>query len=428
MSDSFKEATRISSNCFTRDRKLSFTDTMVFILRSAYKTLSVEIDQFFQQISVDQSPPSKQAVSKARMKIKHTGFKEINDLILEEYYSEPYKTYKGYRLLAADGSSMQLPSGDSITEAFGKMKHQSDSFNSGHSLTVYDVLNNMLIDSKLNDYGRSERTYLIDQLETMKKEGKQKKDIIIADRGFPSISIFVRMKQAGYDFVIRYTGKHYLSELFGFDHSDAVDEIVEISLKALGKRQAGGELAKLLASGCEDTIKVRVVKIQLKSGETEYLVTSILDKDVLSIQDLEKIYGLRWGIEEEFKTLKHTMEIENFSAKTEETVLQEYHSKIVIYNLHSTLVQEAQKQLDEKVRTNPKMKYESYQINQNVSYGLVRHRIIELFSQHGGDWEKAYDYLIKAVQRNPIPIKPDRSYPRNHKHSLRFPINRRRAV
>jgi hypothetical protein len=429
MEESFKKESKISEKCFTRDRKLSFTDTMVFILRNAYKTLSVEIEQFFQQISDAESPPSKQALSKARLKIKHTGFRRINDTILEEYYSEPYKTYKGYRLLAADGSIIQLPSGQKITKAFGKMNKLESRFNCGHSITIYDVLNNIIIDSKLNKYGRSERAYLSEQLVAMQHEGKQKRDIIIADRGLPSLALFARMKQANYDYVFRYNGHQFLREVLEFARGSKTDMIVEVSLKGRGMRQEGGELSEMLLAGYEETMKLRVVKVFLQTGETEYLITSILDKRILSRQDVQKIYALRWGIEEGFKTLKSTMELENFSGKTEETILQEYHSKIAIYNLHAALVEEAQKELNKKAGVGKKeRKYNQYRINQNVSYGLVRERLLDLFNQDDGNWEETYDYLLVAVQKNPIPVKPGRHYDRVNKYHLKFPSNRRRSI
>ncbi len=36
------------------------------------------------------------------------------------------------------------------------------------------------------------------------------KDIIIADRGFPSLGVIFELAQNGFDFVIRYTGEHFL--------------------------------------------------------------------------------------------------------------------------------------------------------------------------------------------------------------------------
>ncbi len=429
MSESFKEETRISKTCFTRDRKLPFKELVVFLLRGAYKTLSVELESFLGNLSKEGASLSKQAVSKARRKIKHTGFVKINNTIVEEYYKESHKTFKGYRILAADGSMIELPMEKEITKAFGKMNNNDSWVNCGWSMTIHDVLNNIIVDSYLHPYGSSERSYLMHQLTSMHEEGKQRKDIIIADRGLPSLPLFVGMKQKGYDFVIRYNGEQFLKEFNEFAHSNETGKVVTVSLTKMGKRQKNGELKKLLQTGAEEEILVRIVKIKLPSGEIEYLATSVLDEKELSLTDLKNIYSLRWAIEEGFKSLKNTIELENFSGKSKETVLQDYYSKIAIYNLHSLVVQEAQEELDEKVKLSAKLfKYKKYQINRNVSYGLVREKITELFSSDVGDWEETFEYLVQKVQKSPIPERLGRKNERQRKWPNKFPGNKRRAI
>ncbi len=70
------------------------------------------------------TPPSKQAFSKARYKICHTGFQELLELSIQTaYQDEPeYGTWRGYRLIAADGSGMRLPSSEEIVSEFGRFK------------------------------------------------------------------------------------------------------------------------------------------------------------------------------------------------------------------------------------------------------------------------------------------------------------------
>lgn len=74
---------------------------------------------FYFEIGEEKSACSKQAVSKARMKLKHEAFIKLNDAATEEYYQQSHKTYKGYRLLAADGSMIELPYGEVIKAEFG---------------------------------------------------------------------------------------------------------------------------------------------------------------------------------------------------------------------------------------------------------------------------------------------------------------------
>jgi len=363
------------------------------------------------------------------MKLKHKAFISLNDVVTEEYYQQEYKTYKDYRLLAADGSMIELPTGEAIRIEFGTMNHKKNWINCGWSIVVYDVLNEMIVDAKLHKYGRSERQYLLEQLKQMQEEGKQRRDIIIADRGFPSLALFVKFQQMGYDFVIRYNGEQFLKELKEFVTSEKEDMIIEVSLKGSEKRRNNPELHELLLQGVNSRLKIRVVKIKLRNGEYEYLVTSVLDNKQLQTKDLQQIYNLRWGEEEHFKFQKHSVEIENFSGKTSESIRQDYYSRILILNLHSVLVQEAEKQIEED-RANKKqgLKYERYKINRNVSYGLVRTRILDLLNEETADWMKAYDELVEAIKRHKIPVIEGRSNPRKRKWVLKYPSNKRRAV
>lgn len=428
-SEEFKNNSRNSDKSFVRERKLPFEELVMFFLRGAARSLSVEINQFFQFYGKEKSSCSKQAISKARMKLKHEAFIKLNDAATEEYYQQAHTTYKGYRLLAADGSMIELPYGEAIKAEFGKINHKETGVNCGWSVVVYDVLNEMIVDAELHKYGRSEREYLLKQLQRMKKERKQKRDIIIADRGFPSLALFVKLKQMGYDFVIRYNGKQFLKELNALVPNDKEEMIIEVSLTGSQKRRNNHELQELLKQGVTATMILRVVKIKLSSGEDEYLVTSVLDNTLLTIDDLKHIYHLRWSEEEHFKFQKQSVEIENFSGKTGESIRQDYYSKILILNLHSVLVQEAEKQIEvEMPEKKQVLKYERYKVNRNVSYGLVRTRIMDLLNEENADWENAYDELVEAIKRHKIPVREGRSNPRIKKWLLKYPSNKRRAV
>jgi len=426
-SEELKNKSRNNNSSFTRERKLPFDELVMFILRGAARTLTVEIDQFFKYMKKEMPILSKQALSKARMKLKYETFIKLNNAAIAEYYKEEYETYKGYRLLAADGSMIELPYGEVIQKEFGSLNNDETLKNCGWSVVVYDVLNEMIVDAKLHKYGESEREYLQGQLKRIKKEGKQKRDIIITDRGFPSLALFVKLQQMGYDFIIRYNGEQFLKELKEFVKNEKEDMIINVSLTGSKNRRKNPELQKLLRQGANPTIELRVVKIKLPNGEVEYLATSILDKEKLSYDDLKQIYSLRWEEEEHFKFEKESVEIENISGRSAQSIRQDYYSKILILNLHSVIVQEAEKQIAEE-NANKELKYDLYKVNRNVSYGLVHNRILELLNDENADWEKAYDELIIEIKRYKIPIIKGRNNPRERKWSLKYPPNKRRAI
>jgi IS4 transposase len=59
-------------------------------------------------------------------------------------------------------------------------------------------------------------------------------------------------------------------------------------------------------------IKVRLVRIELESGETEILLSTLVNEEIFTPAHLKELYGLRWPIEESYKTFKHKVCIENF--------------------------------------------------------------------------------------------------------------------
>ena len=47
-----------------------------------------------------------------------------------------------------------------------------------------------------------------------------------------------------------------------------------------------------------------MVKLKLSSGETELLLTNLYDEKRFTLEDLNYLYGLRWGIETTYNKQK----------------------------------------------------------------------------------------------------------------------------
>ena len=94
---------RTKPTAFTRKRVLPICDILYFILGSKKKALQTELDEFSESqggISV-----TRQALSKARENIHAIVFEYLNTKLIKKYETEDanIRTYKGYRLLSADG-------------------------------------------------------------------------------------------------------------------------------------------------------------------------------------------------------------------------------------------------------------------------------------------------------------------------------------
>ena len=169
-------------------------------------------------------------------------------------------------------------------------------------------------------------------------------------------------------------------------------------------------------------LPVRSVRILLSSGEYEYLLTNTtFDKKELSV-----LYFKRWGIETFYDFIKGNLQLENFSAKTKEGVLQDFFASMLTANLASVLIADAQEELDEE-QAKKSNKY-SYKINKNVAVGILRNNIIALLLNPQNFLERLVT-LKKRIKRYKVPIIPARSFVRHKQKRTRrkFHLCKKRA-
>ncbi len=360
--------------------------------------------------------------------MRHEVYIELNNKLTREYYQREHKVYKDYRLMGLDGCGIELPEIQALAEEFGRVNNNDQLAPMSWTTVVYDLLNNIAIDARMNRNGESEREHAIKQLRTIKEEGRAKKDIIVADRGFPSLEMIVELLVMGYDFVMRYTGTQFLKETREFVESEETDKIIEISLTEGAHRRGNERLKEIMGQGFPEKISVRIVKILLKTGEYEYLITSLTNKEEFEESDFEEIYMLRWNEEVYFDFQKNVMEVENFSGKTVETVKQDYYSRLLVGNIHALIVEDAQEEIDKEVAQNSNLKYEKYKVNRSVSFGFQRNRINKLLFKEGEDWINEYNRLVKKSKREKISVIPDRKFERKKNIKKKYAMAKRRAI
>ena len=151
--------------------------------------------------------------------------------------------------------------------------------------------------------------------------------------------------------------------------------------------------------------------MDLAGGETETLLTSIMDKDFYPCEIFKERYHLRWTTEENYKTAKCRIEIENFSGKSVESVYQDFHAKVFAMNLTAALTHPAQ---DIIAGQHEQKKY-AYRINFTQALSKMKDSLVLLFIRSNiiEILNKLLDLFIATIE----PIRPGRKYPR--KQSVR---------
>lgn len=78
---------------------------------------------------------------------------------------------------------------------------------------------------------------------------------------------------------------------------------------------------------------LRLIRVELGSGEVEVLATSLLDSELYPTELFAELYHERWGHEEGYKHLKIHAELQNWTGKQLHTVFQDLHAKLLTLNL-----------------------------------------------------------------------------------------------
>lgn len=397
----FLSLSRKKPNSFIRSRKLPFGDLIYFMLNSVKKTLQMELTNFM-LLFTQHKNITKSAYSQSRMNLNAEAFINLNDLLINEFYTDnSIKLWKDFRLICIDSSTLELPKSDEILSFFGHDKGVP----MARISVMYDPLNEMVLDSIISNYYSSELYLAVNHFVKLKPN-----DLVIMDRGYGARWLFFLLLQNHVDFVIRIQ-KGFGKETDEFFDSKEFSKIIEVHDLPRKSKEVIGKVT---------SFKFRVVKVILDNDEVEVLATSLLDEKIYSTQIFKDLYFKRWGEETHFHHLKNHVEIGNFTGLSSLTIKQDFYANLLISNIQSLILQEAQKKLE-----NQNKKYK-YKINKNLSLGYMKDRVIKILKNKE---HNKYEELVKLFLIEPVPIRPNRKNPRNQKRNKKkHHINQKRSL
>ena len=172
-----KQYVQKSEKDFQRDRKLPF-ETMVYsILSLGSKDLKCEImDQFGIQADI----PSVSAFVQQRNKISSSAFETLFRIFVHSAYKS--KLYKGYRLLAVDGSDLHVPTNPKETRSYYPGTNGQKHYNLLHLNVMYDLVNRIYTDALVqNSRDANEHKAFTTMVD---RDDCELPTVYIADRGY----------------------------------------------------------------------------------------------------------------------------------------------------------------------------------------------------------------------------------------------------
>lgn len=397
----FMDKFRKNKKDFTRNRKLSFAMNILLIFSCLKRSIQTGIDQFIIDADTTFDTCSKQAFSKSRQHILPEAFKELHKISTEFFYNEAdYKTYSGYRILAVDGSKIDLPYNKELKKIYGCQKSANGLIQSLVSCLT-DVLNNVILDGIMAPCNGNERELARQHIIRL-SEIKTNKDIILFDRGYPSAELIQYINQAGFKYIMRCSTNF----ITGINNKKYNNDCITNH--------------KFKKKGIEVTF--RIIKFPLSDNSNEILITNILEE--FTINDFKEIYNMRWGIEKTYNCIKNKFGLESFSGAKPVCVLQDFYASLYLYNTLAMLMYENDKKLAEKSDT--KTKY-IYKTNENQAVNKIRQNLIKaVVTENKIKRDRLFIKIYKQLQREIIPIRPNRRYRRKAKHpGVKFSQNQK---
>jgi hypothetical protein len=374
--------------------------------------LQREMDSFFKEVENEAfsiRKITKGGFSQSRKNLSPEAFLELNDVICKDFYEQvDYLGYRGHRILAVDGSFLNLPNHKTIQEEFssrgmgrGKLKDVNKSMCLLSML--YDPVNYMTLDVQTGPTDGSELQLLLRHLSKV-----QKGDIILLDRGYPARYLFSALQSKGIDFVIRM--KPYWLPVKEFVKSRKQD--IEIMMEV---PDGDYERYKQQFPSMKKKIKCRMVKVMADNGELQILCTSLLDTTKYKLKEIEELYRMRWGVEEGFKMYKARVQVEAFSGKTATAVKQDIYAKAMMMSLCAALAFPIEERVIKEYNVKKKkgrIKY-SRKINRTYAYWLTKGALIAMFLKQ--QIKSALSFFDTQTKANTEIVRPGRSNLRKKK-------------
>jgi hypothetical protein len=376
---------------FSRNRKLSFETTLKIILSLGGQSLASELLTHF---NFTLQTPTVSAFVQARNKIKLQAFEQL-------FYStvpneKQPKTFKGYRILAHDGSDINIPYDEEDIESHHIGGNKGKCVSILHLNALYDPLTKQYIAVDIQKKKKvNERQSLCQMVDNF---NFHQPTIILADRGYEAFNVYEHINKSGQNFLIRVKDMTSNGFLKGLDlpSTETFDTKVNLLLtrRQTNKIKADAQYHFLPKSSKFDylppksresyPLTLRVVRIKLDENNYEALITN-LDPFTFPSEVLKELYHLRWGIETSFRELKYSLGLNHLHSKKQSFIIQEMYARLIMYNFSM------------KIALAVSVSSGSYQINFTQAIGICK----KFF-------RFAYVDVEGLISRYILPVRPNR--------------------
>lgn len=432
-----RSLSRTKAGDFTRVYKFPWYDVILYLIFRSEKTSQGELSKYFSEIGRSDYQISRQAMFKAVRKLNPNVFIDLIHHFAEMFYQSEalVKTYRGYILLAEDGTTLELRPTPQALMQYGYIINSSchDVFDAKNAISrssaLYDVTNGLIVDFTMENIIKSEIPMAVGHLLRMNSVFKGRKVIYLADRNYDSVELQTILESFGFNYCIRgksYFFRHYTEKM------TSNDEWITVNINHVWRKRLKYSIARERFAK-DPTIRIRVVKHQYSyidqkgvTQNTELIYFTNLPEDSFSTQQIINLYEKRWDIECSYKILKSDYEWERYFTSASSAERSMIFAKVLFHNIVGVIRKEMNRCIDEN--QNQSDKY-SYQVNIVQLANLIRENHLLRWIRTGNHTAifRTMDVILGLIDKIKVPVRPNRHHQRwgaviscNHPHRFRL--------
>ncbi len=265
------------------------TEPIREVLRVLLEGLSTVLDA-----EIELKPAGKSGISQARKRLGEKPVRRLYEQVVKPIATKDTQGafYRGWHVVAMDGSTMEVPDTEANNEAFGRPASPSggaSAFPLVRIVGLVEVGTRVLFGGVLDSYGTGEVTLARKVVQHL-RPGM----LCLADRYFPGYPLWKQATETGADLVWR------VRQVIRFPDTERLPDGSFVSWFR-PPRQPKGEPK-------QEAIAVRVIDYQVegpeRKEETIRIITSILDWEAAPAHELAELYHERWEFETALDELK----------------------------------------------------------------------------------------------------------------------------
>ena len=382
---------------FTRTRILHLERVVWLTISLLKSTLCVELDQFFSWLDAGEKSPTKSALIQARQKLLPRFFKDMFMLSVSLFYQcYKIKRWKGMRLWASDGTGFRLPEEEWLGDEFGWAFNQHGAVVSGRILACYDLLNQLITAVQFHTNQVSELVVAMRSIKQIPSDV-----LMVYDRGFASHIVPFLHTHFGSNCVIRLP-LGFNTSTKSFVKSGLKEQIITEKLSPKARKS-------LRELGMDNLVRTkityRLIRVILPNGQTEVLLTTLMDQKRFKHTYFAEVYRQRWGIESCFFVLKSFFQFANFSAYTVNNCWQDIHAHFILYNIQTALFTAKQPEIK---KINQRRQHD-YKPNRNITAGLLKRFLVKFALRPFKELKHWLKDFYRQMLQTLEPDRPDKS-------------------